>query len=462
MGNHNFSPNPSFEVSVANTTFTGNTGTQQPVVQPGCGGFSARMVATGGSAMSASQTIAGLTVGQVYCASFYGKITVGNFKLGATINSVSSPGTVATTSYFGRAWVTFTATATSHTLAIASTTSNSSGDTAYIDRIMVTEGPLPGPYFDGSSPFASWNGTSGLSASTSTAFVTGDTTYAPTESEVILANGWNMNSLAFNIVAKTGRYAIPAVRGDNIVVPGERGQTFVPNKPVDMGQWTLTMWVLGCMPDGTVPIWAEQRRIFERNYAQLLQQVTPQAAPVTLHVWQADGSIRTATAVLDGATDPTLMMGGRRAEIALLFDVLPGVWADYLSYTTVGTAGSGWSNQALSLPQLAGGTAPIEDSIITVQGPITNPKITDPVTGTWVQYTGSLISTDTWVVDCGAWTSKKNGSSVLTSTSHFGHPRFVVIDPGSIGRVPSLTLTGTGTNTTTNLTVQAKRQHWYA
>lgn len=453
----NYVVNPSFETNLTSWTATGCTATRDATATPGTGGFSCKMVATGGSAMQEAITVAGLTIGKYYVASFYSKNTFTTFGMQLTIAGNTSEAQRSGINAFVRVRVGFTATATSHSLVIASDTSNTASDTAYIDMVSITDGNLIQPYFDGSYPFSTWTGTANASTSTNSVFAIG----AETTSEAVVVNGICLNTLAWNITTKTGRYSLPNTRGDNAKVPSGRGSTFIPNKPIDDGIWTLSMFLLGANPDGTVPRRAAQRILFEQNLAAILNAVLSYSAPVTIYAWQADGSVRKTNATLTGsnAVDVTMTMGGARGEFNLVFDVLDGVWTDYIPATVAGTASAAWSNQTLSLaPVLSGGTVPIEDAVITVQGPATNPRVTNAATGTWVQYTGTLSSIQSWVIDSSQFTSKVNTVSVLANTTHFGAPKFLVIDPVS----PQATLTCTGSGVQTNLSITAARQHTYA
>lgn len=465
MSGVNYSANPSFEVNLSGWTFSGCAAVRDLTAQPGTGSYTAKLVSTGGAPIQAAHTVSGLTPGNRYNFSYYSKAQpVSTTPFSVQGSSVDTPGTTSQgqQGYWTRQWVSFTAQAATVTLTIQSTTSNVAGDVLYLDLVKLCDGEFPGPYFDGSYPFTTWSGTPGLSSSTNSAFL--DTSWQGlVESETaVVANGLCLQNHAWNISTKTGRYLIPGVRGSSTKTPGLRGSQFVRNRPVDSGLWTLSMWVLGCFPDGAIPAWGDSRRIFEKNIAQLFQHVMSVSAPIDLYAWQPDGSVRHAHGQIGGETDGTLQMGGRRAELTFIFEILEGAWADSVAYTKSGTPGAGWSNQSLVLDGLVGGSAPIENAVLTVHGPAANPRITDTTTGTWVQYNGTLGVNDVWTVDSGVWTSQVNSTGVLTNTQHYGHPRFLVIDNGNNFMAPQVTMTASGTGPLTNLTVSANRQHYTA
>lgn len=464
MSGVNYSTNPSFEVDLSSWTFTNSTASRDASAQPGTGTYAAKLVASGGAPITATHTVSGLTAGNRYNFSYYAKVVpvAGTFSVRAS--SIDTPGTMSQgqQGYWTRQWVAFTAVASTVTITVQSTTNNLAGDVLYLDLVKLCDGEFPGPYFDGDYPFGAWGGTPGKSTSTNSAFLDSSWQGLVDAETAVVANGLCLQNWAWNVSSKTGRYLIPGVRGANTKTPGLRGSQFVRNRPVDSGLWTLSMWVLGCFPDGSIPAWGDSRRIFERNWAQLMQHLMSVSAPIDLYAWQPDGSARHAQGTIGGETEGTMQMGGRRAEASFIFEILEGAWADCVAYTKAGTPGAGWSNQILTLDGLVGGSAPIEDAIVTVHGPAINPRVTNAATGTWVQYNGTLAATDVWVADSGQWTSTVNGTGVLTNTQHFGHPRFLVIDNGNNFAPPQVQMTATGTGAATNLTVTANRQHYTA
>lgn len=54
---------------------------------------------------------------------------------------------------------------------------------------------------------------------------------------------------------------------------------------------------------------------------------------------------------------------------------------------------------------LRGATAPIDDAVIIVNGPATNPRVTCPKTGGYIQYNGVLTSSQAWRIDVGHYLS---------------------------------------------------------
>lgn len=454
----NYITNPSFSVNATGWTATGGTQALDTThAQPGAGQNCLALSPTTAVCYT-TYSCAGLTIGKRYTASAYYEVPVASacsilIQAGATAGWDSR----GQTGRWGRVSVSFTALTTTVAVLVG-TVGGVTGQPFYIDKVLLTDGDGVGPYFDGDYPQCSWTGTAGASTSTCAPLVL----FTPTTEEMVLAGGLALQTVAWNISTKTGRYAISAQRGDNTKVPGATGATFVKHKPADTGLYTLSMWVLGTLANGTIPFIGEGRRVFEQNLAQLLQSIRKTFEPVTLSAWQPDGTVRQTTGDLNAATDPTLYAGGQIGQFNAVFEILPGVWQDWFAIATVGSAGAGWSNQNLLMPGLIGGTAVIEDAVVTVHGPAVNPVVSNPNTGVSIQLNATLGTTDVWVIDSGAFTSTLNGTSNIGSITHSGHQRFVVIPPGELMAAPILNLTATGTGTNTNLSVTARRKHWTA
>jgi hypothetical protein len=450
----NYFINPRGETNTTGWSATNGTVSQDSAnVQPGTGSQCIKVTATASGVVSVSLAAPGLTVGQRYATAVYCKVPTGVQIQPTAGGAAGYPTTLAND--WTRARVSATAAATSLTVTWTTTASVPAGTVLYFHRALCTDGELPGPYFDGDSPNGAWSGTAHASQSSNSAFAS----WTPDNDTAILAGALCLNTLAWNISTKTGRMTVPAFRGANLLIPGISGKQYVPNKPLDTGLLTLSMWILGSNPDGTVPRHqSEQLRQFERNLTRLLQSVAKHHEVVTISEWGADGTVRTTSGELQGTSDISSMMAGARGEVSLVFDVIPGTWQDWLASTNAGVAGTHWSNDVLTMPLLTGGTSPIGDGVVTVYGPIANPRVETPQNGVWVQLNDTLANGDTWVVDSGAYTSKKNGVSNLGNVTH-SNPTFMLIPPGELLAAPTLKLSGTGTGAATNMQLVARRKH---
>lgn len=118
----------------------------------------------------------------------------------------------------------------------------------------------------------------------------------------------SLNTLAWNISSwGDGRRAVPKFRGSNITVPHRPGEVWRP-KIADANVLTLGMWVRGCEADGTVT--AERRGQFNKNWQDLANLFWNPNAQLTLtrKTRQANGSIRTDTALVEyaGGLEPSV------------------------------------------------------------------------------------------------------------------------------------------------------------
>jgi hypothetical protein len=272
-------------------------------------------------------------------------------------------------------------------------------------------------------------------------------------------DGINMRTSAWNVSTQTGRFSMPPVRGDDLVLPGRSGYVFTPNKPYDAGIGVLSVWVTGANSNGTFPTTHTLRQQQMRtNIAQMQRMFLRRHKLSTIRAWQPDGSIRQCLAQWTDWGEPTVQADGTRAEWTMGFSI-PGVfWKDETD-TSQQTATGSTLPKTLSLTSFDNMTGVIEDSVLSVTGPITNPRITDSETGQYVQYTGTLASSAVWTVDCGAFTSLVGATNVLSSTTHGGGYRFLTISNvfGS-STTPQLVLTGTAGGTNTKFGIVARRK----
>ena len=261
--------------------------------------------------------------------------------------------------------------------------------------------------------------------------------------ELLEVDGVSFRGQGFGAATRSGRYSIPARRGENLILPGASGSTFVKNKPFEEGLGALAVWAIGATTDGSgglsVPsTFAGQRQAFEANMATVMRLFTRGHRLSTIRAAQPDGSIRRALVEWREWSEPEVMAGGTRAEWAIAYTI-PAVWWEDESTTTQGGSGT------VDLTSFANMTGIIENAVITVTGASTAPKITDAETGAWVQYTGNLAAGQQWVLDVGAATSKVDGASVMSNTIHVGNSKLLVI-PNCYGasNTPRLTLSGGG------------------
>lgn len=277
--------------------------------------------------------------------------------------------------------------------------------------------------------------------------------------EMLEIDGFNCRTEAYNASTRTGRYSMPPLRGDNLVLPGRSGSVPVLGRPFDEGVGALAVWVTGRNPDGTFPAsMSAMRTQFETNMAKFQRLFTRAHKLSTIRSGQPDGSIRRALVQWVEWDEPEVTAGGTRAEWAIGYTIPNVFWEDDTATTQSSTANSSLP-KPFDLTSFANMTGVIEDAVIDVVGPITNPRVTDKETGTYVEYTGTVGSGSTWSIDVAAATSKVGASSVMANTKHVGGYRLLII-PSNFGTAdtPRLELTGSAGGATTQLKVTARRK----
>lgn len=285
----------------------------------------------------------------------------------------------------------------------------------------------------------------------------------PTTPEIVTYDGVVLNQYCFNISTGAGRYHIPDRRSTTkLILPGKSGYSVVPLMPVNEGEATWSMWVQGTNTDGTLPgkTMPLLRAKFEANLDALMTIFGNQTGPRHATAVQPDGSTRECWAEVWDVIEPTTMAGRTRAEFSVTLLIPSVYWQDVGATTTVGVAGATLP-KTVDLVGLAGSQGLIEDAVLTVAGPITNPRVTDVETGVWVQYTGTVANGNNWVVDAGQGISKVANVDQTANTSHGGHPLYYVIPAYATGQAYSTaTLSGSVGGAATNLTVVARRKFY--
>lgn len=272
----------------------------------------------------------------------------------------------------------------------------------------------------------------------------------------------DLHGQGFGAATRSGRYGVPARRGENTILAGSSGSDFVPNRPYEEGTGALVLWAIGATTvNGNISIpssYALQRQQFETNMQTLMRLFTRGHRLSTIRAAQADGTIRRAQVEWREWSEPEIQAAGTRAEWGIAYTI-PKVWWEDESATVQASNPSASLPHTLNLTNFDGMTGVIEDAQFDVLGPITNPRITDLETGAWVQYSGSVGAGSTWTVNVGTWASTVLGNSVLGATTHNGGYRFLTI-PNCYGlqNHARLTLSGTGASSATKMTVTARRK----
>lgn len=282
-----------------------------------------------------------------------------------------------------------------------------------------------------------------------------------TTAETLTVNGVVLNTLAKNIKSLTGRLRAPALRTENVTVPGRHGTIRTPNKRYEEGQIVLPMWVKGSDDDeGNI-----SRSQFFENVDTLTQLFRPGAGLLSVIHTLPDGSQRRVLAECTEAIDMTMVAGGEYpyATFSVALRV-PGVfWEDATASTfDVSNTFNG------DLTQLQGATAPIEDAVFVIYGPATSVTVEARYNGgamddpQYFTYSGTIATGQTLTVDCGTWKLTGAGGLAIDYTKmfHTGGARFLTLAPGPVGGSPQMKVTMAGSvGGTSKVRITARRKY---
>lgn len=264
----------------------------------------------------------------------------------------------------------------------------------------------------------------------------------------MIANGIDLDTLAFNIRTRSGRSRTPPRRGKNVDVSGRSGTVWTPGKKHTSNTIVLPMWVIGADEEGRVPRDGTMRELFQANLDRLLRLFS--ADTVELLDPMPDGSVRRIVGQVLDVIDPDIQAGGTRAEFAVSLTTTEAYWADVNPVSASKTGTGRWE-----VVPFSGATAVMEDLALKFTGPSTNPKLTNPK-GVFCGYNAVLTDSQSVIIDCAAWTVTGVGfTAAYSSLNKGGDARWFVLEPGD--PVPVCTYSQTaGTTGTAALTGRRK------
>lgn len=265
-----------------------------------------------------------------------------------------------------------------------------------------------------------------------------------------LFDGWELTErVARDWASRDGASDTAAYVGVNAAVPNRRGEIWRRKLPGAVPV-VLDVWLAGTT-----------RTEVDDAYRTLIRAVRRGHRLVTVERYMASGEVLTADVELVGQIQP-VWLGQRGWRATLTLSVPAGVWKGKTVYTEQTTAGSTLP-KTLALTSFEPSTETIDDLVFTVSGPITNPSIydrTDGVDGDWVQWIGTLSSTQTIIFNSGTWSVSGTGGLVPSQLSvRMSAGRLLPVPAGRPGSTPTVQLRGTGGGTQTRLTVSGSRSY---
>ncbi|MFJ2297390.1 hypothetical protein [Oerskovia paurometabola] len=130
------------------------------------------------------------------------------------------------------------------------------------------------------------------------------------------------------------------------------------------------------------------------------------------------------------------------------------------------------ANTTAEVPALAGGTAPITDAVVRVQGPCTAVQVVDVVTGTGLSWSGVLAAGEYLFMDAGSLTARRatsatawtSGGSAVSGALDYPAAGPLALWPRASGNDPTdrrvtVKVTGAGRAPSTAVTIHARRAY---
>lgn len=235
-------------------------------------------------------------------------------------------------------------------------------------------------------------------------------------------DGTDLSTFAVMQVRTSGGDSHPALRGENPPWAGLPGSQPLEQLPASRIV-SLNMYVHGMNPDGTVS-GAENLRA--RLNLDALQAVLARGGNRQLIRVMPDGTGRQAYAKVWSVQE----IDGRqlRSLYALKVDFY---LADPYFYSNTVAAGpvaldAGVVNFAITHP----GSVRGHHVLFDIAGPVTNPRITNVTTGTWVQFTGAVPNQQRLYIDAEHFSAFLAGANVVGAISHDGGVPFMWLNPG--------------------------------
>jgi hypothetical protein len=277
-----------------------------------------------------------------------------------------------------------------------------------------------------------------------------------TTEETLTVNGVVLNTYAKNIESLTGRLRTPGKRTSNVVVPGRHGSIRIPGKKFDENVLALPMWVIGADDNGKVPTNTTARRQFYKNVDALTQLFHGADGPLDVRHKLPDGSVRQCFADVLDAIDFTMLGANPDAKFGVSLVVADAFWHDLDPRVSEQPA----NGAEAQFPEFAGATAPMEDLIIGLLGPWTNPVLTFS-DGSWVAYDAQLLAGQGISINSGEWTlAGVGGFQPELEKLRYGGTgsRWASVPPPPAGEALTISLTGGTRTADTRLSLEGRRK----
>lgn len=281
---------------------------------------------------------------------------------------------------------------------------------------------------------------------------------ALTTAERITVDGVDLKTFCWNIETLGATLRTAPRRGANAIVAGRSGSIHRRFKPLDEARYVWPMWVLGCDSDGNIPGGSTARREFFKRVDELTRLLMKEHGLLDVRHTLPDGTVRQAFLEVQALIDyATAGVGQPKGLLSVELVNPASVWQEVTLQSITDNA------TPYVLDFGSGATASLEDAIITLTGPITNPIITDTFAGdAFLSYAKTIAAGTTVTFNAGTGQITQTGGHVIDATlltmqNTNGRLARFIADPVAGGY--RCTVTGSGTTGATSVQIQYRRKY---
>ncbi len=207
----------------------------------------------------------------------------------------------------------------------------------------------------------------------------------------------------------SGLLAVPERIGENVPRPGSHGTVRAARKRYGGRTAPFEIVVRGYDPITGAANVADPAGQVQANLDLLGRVLSLDAAPL-VHTMGDD--VRQVQAEARAAVEADRHKSGMMATVKVAFESTDAFWRDVTPTAATTSINSGGTAQ---LAELDGGTAPIDDPIVTF-GPGGPVVLTDVTSGLWLAYDAVIGAGQTLTLDCAEWSGVGGGGLVFDRT----------------------------------------------
>lgn len=203
-------------------------------------------------------------------------------------------------------------------------------------------------------------------------------------------------SAGYFLEKSTGLRLIPAKRSPNISYPGVDGDVFIPGAVYQPGGVAVTMYVEG----------ADHQQFMERiEFLNGLFLQRHKLLPLR-HDYNVANTVYREAMVKCTSSSQVKMLTPTSGTIDYGLEIPSSFWRAGTESTSASPAVTA-STQTYSVVSLNGGNAPVSDARIRVKGAFSTLLIKDVATGSLIQLTGAITSSQYVIITPDEWFAKK-------------------------------------------------------